>query len=58
MVEATRLRGLYAVTDPALNERLIAAVAEALEAAQTPVTVLTKSPLVMRDVEIFERMAA
>jgi len=32
VVEATRLRGLYAVTDPALNERLIAAVAEALEA--------------------------
>lgn len=32
MVDATRLQGLYAVTDPALGERLIAAVAEALEA--------------------------
>ncbi len=32
MVEATRLQGLYAVTDPALGDRLIAAVAEALEA--------------------------
>ena len=29
----------------------------ALEEAETPVSVLTKSPLVMRDVEIFERMA-
>jgi DNA repair photolyase len=32
-------------------------ILEALEAAETPVSVLTKSPLVMRDVEIFERMA-
>jgi DNA repair photolyase len=29
----------------------------ALEEAKTPVSVLTKSPLVMRDIEIFERMA-
>ena len=29
----------------------------ALEEAETPVSVLTKSPLVMRDIEIFERMA-
>ena len=29
----------------------------ALAAARTPVSVLTKSPLVMRDVEIYERMA-
>ncbi|MFN8218099.1 MAG: radical SAM protein [Solirubrobacterales bacterium] len=29
----------------------------ALEAARTPVSVLTKSPLVMRDVELYERMA-
>lgn len=32
MVMAKRLRGLYAVTDEALEERLVAAVAEALEA--------------------------
>lgn len=32
MVAPTRLRGLYALTDAALGERLIAAVAEALEA--------------------------
>jgi DNA repair photolyase len=32
-------------------------ILRALEAAETPVSVLTKSPLVMRDVEIFERMA-
>ena len=31
-------------------------ILEALEAAGTPVSVLTKSPLVMRDVEIFERI--
>jgi DNA repair photolyase len=37
--------------------RMMPEILEALEAAQTPVTVLTKSPLVMRDVEIFERMA-
>ena len=30
----------------------------ALEEAETPVSVLTKSPLVMRDIEIFERMVA
>jgi DNA repair photolyase len=30
-------------------------ILEALEAARTPVSVLTKSPLAMRDVEIFER---
>jgi DNA repair photolyase len=30
----------------------------ALEEAETPVSVLTKSPLVMRDVEIFERLVA
>ena len=29
----------------------------ALEEAETPVSVLTKSPLAMRDIEIFERMA-
>ncbi|MFL5834711.1 MAG: radical SAM protein [Solirubrobacterales bacterium] len=38
--------------------RMMPEILEALEAAQTPVSVLTKSPLVMRDVEIFERMAA
>jgi DNA repair photolyase len=32
-------------------------ILEALEAARTPVSILTKSPLVMRDVEIYERMA-
>ncbi|MDX6603572.1 MAG: hypothetical protein QOF23_81, partial [Solirubrobacterales bacterium] len=32
-------------------------ILEALEAADTPVSILTKSPLVMRDVEIFERMS-
>jgi DNA repair photolyase len=37
--------------------RMMPEILAALEAAQTPVTVLTKSPLVMRDVEIFERMA-
>jgi DNA repair photolyase len=37
--------------------RMMPAILEALEAAETPVSVLTKSPLVMRDVEIFERMA-
>jgi DNA repair photolyase len=37
--------------------RMMPAILEALEEAQTPVSVLTKSPLVMRDVEIFERMA-
>jgi DNA repair photolyase len=37
--------------------RMMPEILEALEAAGTPVSVLTKSPLVMRDVEIFERMA-
>jgi DNA repair photolyase len=38
--------------------RMMPEILEALEAAETPVSVLTKSPLVMRDVGIFERMAA
>ncbi|HYH53504.1 MAG TPA: radical SAM protein [Solirubrobacterales bacterium] len=37
--------------------RMMPEILEALEAAQTPVSVLTKSPLVLRDVEIYERMA-
>ncbi|HEU4598692.1 MAG TPA: radical SAM protein [Solirubrobacterales bacterium] len=37
--------------------RMMPEILEALEAAETPVSVLTKSPLVMRDVEIYERMA-
>jgi DNA repair photolyase len=37
--------------------RMMPAILEALEVAETPVSVLTKSPLVMRDVEIYERMA-
>jgi DNA repair photolyase len=37
--------------------RMMPEILEALEAARTPVSVLTKSPLVMRDLEIFERMA-
>lgn len=37
--------------------RMMPEILEALEAARTPVSVLTKSPLVMRDVEIFARMA-
>jgi DNA repair photolyase len=37
--------------------RMMPAILEELEEAETPVSVLTKSPLVMRDVEIFERMA-
>jgi len=36
--------------------RLMPEILGALEAAETPVSVLTKSPLVMRDVELFERM--
>ena len=36
--------------------RLMPEILEALERARTPVSVLTKSPLVMRDVEHFERM--
>jgi DNA repair photolyase len=38
--------------------RMMPAILAALEAAETPVSVLTKSPLVLRDLEIFERMAA
>ncbi|HEX5526544.1 MAG TPA: radical SAM protein [Solirubrobacterales bacterium] len=38
--------------------RMMPEILAALEAAETPVSVLTKSPLVMRDVELFERMAA
>ena len=37
--------------------RMMPEILEALEAAETPVSVLTKSPLAMRDVKIFERMA-
>lgn len=37
--------------------RMMPEILGALEAAETPVSVLTKSPLAMRDVEIFERMA-
>jgi DNA repair photolyase len=37
--------------------RMMPEILEALEKAETPVSILTKSPLVMRDVKIFERMA-
>jgi len=37
--------------------RMMPDILAALEEAETPVSVLTKSPLVMRDVEIFARMA-
>jgi len=37
--------------------RMMPEILAALEEADTPVSVLTKSPLVLRDVEIFERMA-
>jgi DNA repair photolyase len=37
--------------------RMMPEILAALEAAETPVSVLTKSPLVMRDVELYERMA-
>jgi DNA repair photolyase len=37
--------------------QMMPAILSALEQANTPVSVLTKSPLVMRDVEIFERMS-
>lgn len=37
--------------------RMMPEILAALEAAETPASVLTKSPLVMRDVEIYERMA-
>jgi DNA repair photolyase len=36
--------------------RMMPEILEALEVARTPVSVLTKSPLAMRDVKIFERM--
>jgi DNA repair photolyase len=37
--------------------RIMPEILAALEEAETPVSVLTKSPLVLRDIEIFERMA-
>ncbi len=37
--------------------RMMPEILATLERAETPVSVLTKSPLVMRDVKIFERMA-
>jgi len=37
--------------------RMMPEILAALERAQTPVSVLTKSPLALRDIEIFERMA-
>jgi DNA repair photolyase len=37
--------------------RMMPEILTALEEAETPVSVLTKSPLAMRDVEIFERMS-
>ncbi|HWM55673.1 MAG TPA: radical SAM protein [Solirubrobacterales bacterium] len=37
--------------------RMMPEILAALEAADTPVSVLTKSPLVLQDVEIYERMA-
>jgi len=37
--------------------RMMPAILAALEEADTPVSVLTKSPLVLRDVEIYARMA-
>jgi DNA repair photolyase len=37
--------------------RFMPEILAALEAAQTPVSVLTKSPLALRDVELYERMA-
>jgi DNA repair photolyase len=37
--------------------RMMPEILAALEEAQTPVSILTKSPLVLRDVEIYERMA-
>ncbi len=37
--------------------RMMPEILKALEEADTPVSVLTKSPLVMRDVDLYERMA-
>jgi DNA repair photolyase len=37
--------------------RMMPEILTALEEAETPVSVLTKSPLAMRDIEIYERMA-
>jgi DNA repair photolyase len=37
--------------------RMMPEILAALEAAETPVSILTKSPLVMRDVEILQRMS-
>ncbi|HWO83571.1 MAG TPA: radical SAM protein [Solirubrobacterales bacterium] len=37
--------------------RMMPEILAALEEAETPVSILTKSPLVLRDVEIYERMA-
>jgi DNA repair photolyase len=37
--------------------RMMPEILAALEQAETPVSVLTKSPLVLRDLEIFERLA-
>jgi DNA repair photolyase len=37
--------------------RMMPEILEALEAAETPVSVLTKSPLLLQDLEIYERMA-
>ena len=37
--------------------RMMPEILAALEEAETPVSVLTKSPLVLRDVEIYERLA-
>lgn len=37
--------------------RMMPEILAALEAAETPVSVLTKSPLAMRDIEIYARMA-
>jgi DNA repair photolyase len=37
--------------------RMMPEILAALEGAQTPVSVLTKSPLLLRDIKIFERMA-
>jgi DNA repair photolyase len=37
--------------------RFMPEILAALEAADTPVSVLTKSPLLLRDIDIFERMA-